>query len=788
MFLHSLLPSAYEHADTRDRTFLNSLLSRHDDKRANNCVKQECGLSCISTRFHCSKPRGGSGAGIGSDGGRIRTARAEFTQRGDEKVIPADLLPHLSDHQRQGVALAKAAMDKQGAFLLADSTGVGKTRQQIAIAKMYADEGKRVLIVSKSSILQPDWNKKKMNGAFSADGKEMKVGIRLAAQRSDIRKGYVAATTYDRLDKIAGGVGKNTVLILDEAHSFKNRSSDRSRTGIKALERAEKVLYATATPIDKIDHLDYLGRLGVFGDRTGRQFRRFANSKDPDAIGLHSTISERFDSLTKDGLMIRRELTLKGVDVGFTSVKIPKQAKDDMEKTASTYSNNADRAQKLMTQRRQLEPYKIPAATREVNLALKEGRQAIVFVSRVNDSSTPSGVSTATAGALRKQLALAGITDVAELHGSADIDRTEAAKRFQSSKAKVLITTLESGGTGINLDDVVGDKPRTIVMMTPPFSAVENVQAIGRVWRYNTKSMPQVKYLFSDTAVDQWNQAIIETKMRSLEANVKGEINALKVPLPRTDSLPRNPMTSFSFGSLLAFNKDGVGVPCGQSSMSKGETCHVGKGDGRSDGLPEKFLSKPSQKMNLLNLDSLLSFRQDKKCKPTSLKCGDTCLSKARNPNGCKDPSGKKNGKGSNDRLREIRGNREETKALSKSILSNPQNIFYRARVAKPDGNDAIAQRKQKIAESILRAAERKAEKSERQENIREAQQRSSRISSLKTKAAKADPIALIFELREMKKRGESGSYDEKSMARDHVEVFQAELDKRIEAYRSSRS
>jgi superfamily II DNA or RNA helicase len=159
MFLHSLLPLAYEHADTRDRTFLNSLLSRHGDKRANNCVKQ-------------------AGAGIGSDGGRIRTARAEFTQRGDEKVIPADLLPHLSDHQRQGVALAKAAMDKQGAFLLADSTGVGKTRQQIAIAKMYADEGKRVLIVSKSSILQPDWNKKKMSGAFSADGKEMKAGDR----------------------------------------------------------------------------------------------------------------------------------------------------------------------------------------------------------------------------------------------------------------------------------------------------------------------------------------------------------------------------------------------------------------------------------------------------------------------------------------------------------------------------------------------------------------------------------------------------------------------------------
>ena len=495
-----------------------------------------CGAACVSRGFECG-PRGTSGTGTSTGGDRIRTARPDITRKGNESLIPDDIRANLNGHQRQGVALAKGAMDSQGAFLLADSTGVGKTRQQIAIALMYAREGKRVLIVSKSGVLQPDWANGKVSGSFAEDSEAMGVRIKLASQRSHIRKGSVSATTYDRLDSLAGGVDKNTVLILDEAHSFKNKSSKRSRSGIKALERADKVLYATATPIDKLEHLDYLSRLGVFGDRTSTQFRRFANSKDDDALGLYGSISSQFDELTKKGLMIRRELTFDGLDVGFQTIKLPAQAKKDLVITDKAFSNNADRAQRLMTQRRQLEPYKIPAATKEVQSALADGRQAIVFVSRVNDSNTPAGVSSATARSLRESLAKAGITDVAELHGSSKMKGPEVVQNFQGSKARVLITTVESGGTGINLDDVVGDKPRTVVMMTPPFSAVENVQAVGRVWRYNTKSRPEVKYLFSDMPVDKWNQAIISTKMKTLEANVQGEVGALQIPEVRTDSI-----------------------------------------------------------------------------------------------------------------------------------------------------------------------------------------------------------------------------------------------------------
>jgi hypothetical protein len=66
--------------------------------------------------------------------------------------------------------------------------------------------------------------------------------------------------------------------------------------------------------------------------------------------------------------------------------------------------------------------------------------------------------------------------------------------------------------------------------MTAPFSAVENIQGAGRVWRMTTKSQPKIMYLFGDTPTDQWNAAIIAEKMKMLGATVEGEVRKLDIP------------------------------------------------------------------------------------------------------------------------------------------------------------------------------------------------------------------------------------------------------------------
>jgi superfamily II DNA/RNA helicase len=216
-----------------------------------------------------------------------------------------------------------------------------------------------------------------------------------------------------------------------------------------------------------------------------------------------------------------------------------------------------------MHQRRQLEPYKVDAAVSEAKKAIAEGRQVVIFAARVNESEVkaphrPRGPSSTideerkiiassqgTMELLRDALGKEGIaaSDIAEIHGGQTKNKSlQSMAAFQRGEAKVVIATVESGGTGINLDDRDGDKPRTLIMMTPPFSAVDNVQAAGRVWRMSTKSNPEIKYLKSNAEIDAWNHDLIANKMAALNAAVKGEsIRLVNMEILQGETAPRPP-------------------------------------------------------------------------------------------------------------------------------------------------------------------------------------------------------------------------------------------------------
>lgn len=587
----------------------------------------------------------GRGAGLGGsdrDGdrgtgkqpaGRIVTARAHLTKPADTRLVPESLRGHLNEHQQHGVAKAIEAMDAHGGFLLADGTGVGKTRQQLAVAKTYADKGKKVLIVTKNEVIKPNWKKGAISGSFADDSAAMGIGIKLNQGDAPINPGEVHVTTYDNLGDIKSKIDKDTAIIFDESHSLKNWGSARSKHGYEMSKAAGAVMYATATPADKPLHIAHLFRAKIFGnkpwDETYKELgMRQVSVRTPNGtiqkweIDPHVGAAESyrrmaglFDRMTEDGLMVKREISFDGVDVGFEQVSLEPHVHETLRRIEQAAGGPAKAAQAmmdeikdqlysvkdqlryageavrgaregdagydmkdlpkhkadaerlyrqkheleselealriassgklnpglakaitLMHQRRQQEPHKIPHVVDSVKKELAEGRQVVIFASRVNESKVKDAggetiaESEGTAKLLRQALENEGIKEITELHGGSKKKAPEAMGEFQSGKARVIIATVESGGTGINLDDTAGDKPRTMIMMTPPFSAVENVQAAGRVWRLKTKSAPRLRYVFGDTEVDRWNASLIASKMKTLGAAVGGEVGHLDLP------------------------------------------------------------------------------------------------------------------------------------------------------------------------------------------------------------------------------------------------------------------
>jgi hypothetical protein len=463
------------------------------------------------------------------------------------------------------------AMEEQGGFLLADGTGVGKTRQELAVAQTWAERGHPVVLVSPAEVLKI--RQGQVSGSFKDDAAAMGIPIRVYRPGEPVNPGNIVVSTYNKMGDVP--VTPETVLIFDESHQLKNADSARAKLGTQMINETRAALFASATPADKPTHLMYLDRMGVFEGKAPadamrdlglRQFSKEQKTRagywvtqwfwgvDPQVgeLEVARRMDQLFERMTERGLMVKREISMQGVGIEFRRVPLDpaaQQAMLDIEKGfGGAGATGLWRAVMLMHQRRQQEPYKIPLAVEATRRALAEGRQVVLFVSRVNYSEAGRDIyakdpisgerikigrdvyaeSEGTAKSLRGALNAAGIQDIAELHGAADQAGPQAVAAFQAGTARVMLATVESGGTGINLDDRRGDRPRTMIVVTAPFSAVENVQAAGRVWRRTSKTPPQLVYFFSDLPVDQWNAGIIAAKMRTLEATVSGEVARLK--------------------------------------------------------------------------------------------------------------------------------------------------------------------------------------------------------------------------------------------------------------------
>ncbi len=502
--------------------------------------------------------------GAGGDGARgpsptLVTAREDLTPRGDASLVPADLADRLFPHQVDGAALALAAMDAHGGFLLADGTGAGKTSQELAVAERYRRQGKSVLIITKAEVIKPDWAKQTMSGSFVKDAARMGVTLTLGRSQEQVAPGTITVSTYDNLEKIQHA----DVVIFDESHALKNAESGRGIAGIDLANGADAVLFASATPADKPIHIPYLARMGMLEGQSprmaleklglrereketarGKKIRYYQQTLP--AIEVHKRMAALFDRMTQAGRMVKREISMRGVQVSITRIELPEDTKATLRTIENAFggleqAKGLQRARILMHQRRQQEPAKLDTAMTMIREELDAGRQVVLFASRVNASEVKKWVkdpltreryqvtiteSEGTLKTLRQQLADEDIP-YSELHGAAEEKPDEAMAAFQSGQSRVLIATIESGGTGINLDDVTGHAPRTMIILTAPFSAVENVQAAGRVWRVTTKSLPRIRYIFGDTYVDQWNSSIIASKMQALGATVQGEVQRL---------------------------------------------------------------------------------------------------------------------------------------------------------------------------------------------------------------------------------------------------------------------
>lgn len=154
-----------------------------------------------------------------------------------QAVINTELWPT----QRMGLAKAMYVIQNQGNVLIADPTGSGKTKLCTALAYtlfhwLLANGKKHIsnaLIISPKQIMD-NWQKEEKSFKIFNNIKSM--GI-LSTSKEKNRK------------QAQQDIDKASILIVDEAHNYLNRTSMRSRSITPA--GSSHIILSTATPINK---------------------------------------------------------------------------------------------------------------------------------------------------------------------------------------------------------------------------------------------------------------------------------------------------------------------------------------------------------------------------------------------------------------------------------------------------------------------------------------------------------------------------------------------------------
>ncbi|RKU11633.1 hypothetical protein C6501_12155 [Candidatus Poribacteria bacterium] len=239
----------------------------------------------------------------------------------------------LSQYQKDGYHAALQIADTWNGALICDGVGSGKTYIGLMLLERALEENKRVLLITPKSVAESVWNSqiKRQLRSKSKYRRLLRDHFDLKLHTDLGRKGGISEDDLEHFQE------RIDVIIIDEAHHFRNASSNRGKL-LMDIARGKELYLLTATPInnsvDDIYHLinyfgqnrsKYFSRIGVFNFR--KHFRDIDKQLEDEGTEIAEKVEEgdllRQDPILKQVLIQRSRKYIKeseqesGVDILF---------------------------------------------------------------------------------------------------------------------------------------------------------------------------------------------------------------------------------------------------------------------------------------------------------------------------------------------------------------------------------------------------------------------------------------------------------------------------------------
>jgi hypothetical protein len=459
--------------------------------------------------------------------------------------LPGGFEDKLKPHQRQparqiyrAITCGLKEWGYPGALDLSD-LGTGKTYQCLAAALAT---GRRVNVICTVSTI-PSWKRAFRHfGATSG----------LIANWEGLRTGntsHAAAITELSASKRSGPIAnaykwalnpETDILLCDEAHNARTVGSLNQALAMSAIRTGVPIIAMSATMAVDPTHMRFCGRI-VGLHRNKDSYFRFLH--DNGCIRTGAGDYEWKFMGGRRGKMLLANLSKKIIPMRGARVKkedlgdaFPETqiwaepiACEDTDRIAAHWRKVQDMTEKLIragmsaeaAERRLEKEYregwqlsemaKVPALAELIREKIAEGYSVPVFMSFT---------------ASREKL-LATLESTCTIHGGQQgnggrAQRQAAIDAFQEDREHAIVVQIAAGGTGVDMHDVRGERPRFAVHLPNPRTD-HVVQALGRVQRVGGKSTSFQVVLYAEGTMEEEIVENIRRKASQINALNNGD-------------------------------------------------------------------------------------------------------------------------------------------------------------------------------------------------------------------------------------------------------------------------
>ncbi len=457
--------------------------------------------------------------------------------------IEDKLLPYQRQPARQlfrAITCGLKEWGYPGALDLSD-LGTGKTYQCLAAALAT---GRRVNVICTVSTI-PSWKRAFRHFGATPGMIHNWEGLRTGSTyhaaaitelSSSKRSGPVANAYKWRLNP------EKDILLCDEAHNARTVGSLNQALAMSAIRTGVPIIAMSATMAVDPTHMRFCGRI-IGLHRNKDSYFRFLEANGCNRVG--GEWEWRFCGGQRGKAMLanlsRKIIPMRGArvkkeDLGdaFPETQIWAEpiACDDTDKIGAHWRKVQEMTEKLVGRGmskeaaerilekeyregwQMSEMAKVPALAEKVREKIAEGYSVPVFMSFT---------------ASREKL-LASLGSTCTIHGGQQgvggrKQRQAAIDAFQEDKEHTIVVQIAAGGTGVDMHDVRGERPRFAIHLPNPRTD-HVVQALGRVQRAGGKSLSLQCVLYAEGTMEEEIVENIRRKAMQINALNDGDAKA----------------------------------------------------------------------------------------------------------------------------------------------------------------------------------------------------------------------------------------------------------------------